>query len=473
MTKLDFQTHLQTILPHDQWEDFWNTCYRPLKKSLTINPVKISKQEFEQYACDQWWTLQAHPYLADSTTYYIDRDDTSIALGNHWMHQCGLYYIQELAAATAAPLLEVSPGSIVLDMSASPGGKSAQLASRLLCAAWDAWPWLLISNDVDQLRIRTLQENLARMGVRNGATTKIDGTKIGQLYPEYFDAILVDAPCSGEGTAFKSSEVYDHRTISDIKKIVGLQTNILISAIKALKVWGSLIYSTCTLNTLENEGVLTTILEQFSECMRLQSINRHICNPWILVAPDLAYSKDTIRLRPHVHHTGGFFISKLTKVAPYGDSTSLHQSSQQNRNNSIDAHKTKRIRTYMEEYYGLAFDPKHYILSMQGDDCYLSCSEALHTPVHLMRHGIKIGKYIRDTWIPHHFLGCHWWHTATRSVLDITDVQAQQYVHGESIDGNALWFDIAHPFALLRRRGTWIGVVKRVQGERKSKFSLT
>lgn len=94
----------------------------------------------------------------------------------------------------------------------------------------------MISNDVDQLRIRTLQENLARMGVRNGATTKIDGTKIGQLYPEYFDAILVDAPCSGEGTAFKSSEVYDHRTISDIKKIVGLQTNILISAIKALKV---------------------------------------------------------------------------------------------------------------------------------------------------------------------------------------------------------------------------------------------
>ncbi len=159
------------------------------------------------------------------------------------------------------------------------------------------------------------------MGVRNGATTKIDGTKIGHLYPEYFDAILVDAPCSGEGTAFKSSEVYDHRTISDIKKIVGLQTNILISAMQALKVGGSLLYSTCTLNILENEGVLATLLDQLAGCISLQSIRREECDPGMLVAPDLAYSNDTIRLRPHVHRTGGFFISKLTKTAPIGDST--------------------------------------------------------------------------------------------------------------------------------------------------------
>jgi 16S rRNA (cytosine1407-C5)-methyltransferase len=131
MIAKNYKELISTLLPDAQQDLYFLMCQKPLKKSLTINPTKISPKAFEQFAKENSWILEKHPFLKDSYSYYIDRDDTSIALGNHWMHQCGFFYIQEIAASTPAYLLNLPSNGIVLDIAASPGGKTSQLANKL------------------------------------------------------------------------------------------------------------------------------------------------------------------------------------------------------------------------------------------------------------------------------------------------------------------------------------------------------
>jgi 16S rRNA (cytosine1407-C5)-methyltransferase len=465
MIAKSFKELISTLLPDTQQEQYFQYCQKPLKKSLTVNPVKINSEQFEQYAHEQWWTLEKHKFLEESYSYYIDRDDTSIALGNHWMHQCGFFYIQEIAASTPAYLLELSSHALVLDIAASPGGKTSQLANN-----W--WSWLVIANDIDTLRIRTLSENLRRMGCRNTATSKLDGMKRGEKYPELFDAVLVDAPCSGEGTGFKSDDALTHRRIEEIKKIAWLQEQILRSAIHTCKVWGEIIYSTCTLNTLENEWVLAKILDEFVWIVTLEQIScigteKGYILPWL----DREQCNKVARFWPHIQKTGGFFVSKLKKIDH--STISLNKDAQKKHTSFYGTHQSpevKRVKQLLKEYYGIVLDPKRFLLFMQGDICFVTSPLVLDLPIQNISTGIALGKLLRDTRVPTHHLGNCLGHLATKNIIDITANQAQEYVSQEELTLE-LHTPSQHPFYLLQRNGKGIGTVKYVQGTWKSKFA--
>lgn len=164
--------------------------------------------------------------------FYIDRDDTSIALGHTLEHIAGYFYVQELAASSSP--FYMSEDTIddsdytILDMSASPGGKTTQLAEYYPNA-------LIIANEIDKSRMRQLHENTDRLGAKNVYVTNFDGRHF-KNYPETFDKILLDAPCSGEGTAYKTDDALKYWNLKNIKRIAKLQYQLLESAFIALKV---------------------------------------------------------------------------------------------------------------------------------------------------------------------------------------------------------------------------------------------
>lgn len=245
---------------------------KPIGKSIRVNTRKITLADFKLHAREQGWTLTDTDI---PEVFLIDREDTTIALGNTVEHVSGWFYIQEVAAAMPPHLLRnesvgkrkqetentkednatflplPSTSSLILDMCAAPGGKTTQLA--------DYFPQsLIIANEVNRTRTPQLFDNLDRMGYDNVAVVSCDG-RFFQNFPDFFDAVLLDAPCSGEGTAFRDSGVIDHWNEKNIDRIAKLQKQLFETAETVVKPSGFLSYSTCTLNKEENENVIVTI----------------------------------------------------------------------------------------------------------------------------------------------------------------------------------------------------------------------
>lgn len=219
-----------------------------------------------------------------------DFDPLERRIGYTLDHLVGNFYIQELAAATSVQVL--SDGQIheenflILDMAASPGGKTTQLSEMYPSS-------FIVANEPTRERIPQLLQNLDRMGSANIGVTLYPGQYFRHT-PETFDRILLDAPCSGEGTLYKGTDATKHWHIKNIKTIARLQEKLLDAAIIALKVGGEMVYSTCSMNQLENEGVLEAIMKKYPDTFEV-IFEKHF---W-----------------PHIDHTGGFFVAKIRKYA--------------------------------------------------------------------------------------------------------------------------------------------------------------
>lgn len=212
-------------------QEFTACLVMPLKKSLRVNTNKISVADFKKCVDGKNWQLTPTGYAKN--TFYIDRtDDLDVSLGNTFEHLAGYFYIQEVAASTspfylANDTVDTLP-YLILDMSASPGGKSTQLAEYFPNS-------IIIANEIDKTRLRALEENTDRMGAKNIFVTNYDGRHF-KNYPEMFDKILLDAPCSGEGTSFKTDDALKFWNLKNIETIARLQLQLLDCALVALKV---------------------------------------------------------------------------------------------------------------------------------------------------------------------------------------------------------------------------------------------
>lgn len=190
--------------------------------------------------------------------YYYDADDRP---GKHPYHDAGLYYIQEPTAMAPAELLMVRPGQRVLDLCAAPGGKSTQIAAKLQGQG------LLICNEIHPARAKSLSENIERMGICNACVTNEPPERMADFFPEYFDRILVDAPCSGEGMFRKNDAACGEWSPENVAMCAERQDGILDCAAGMLRPGGRLVYSTCTFAREEDEGSVERFLgrhEDFS-----------------------------------------------------------------------------------------------------------------------------------------------------------------------------------------------------------------
>jgi 16S rRNA (cytosine1407-C5)-methyltransferase len=253
MAYQDFINYIETTFFKDPREgalgtieDFKKSLFRPLRKTIRLNYNQVDPIEFITRKSAEGWSFTPTP---NPRVFGIDRVDRTLALGSTPEHLRGDFYIQELSASMAVHILtdgltDTRPLRI-LEMASSPGGKTTQLAEHYPAS-------FIVANEFTKDRLNALLDNIERMRALSIGVSGLNGVQFRHM-SEVFDRVLLDAPCSGEGIGFKAEESLKYWNIKNVRTIARLQSKLLIAGLSTLRVGGELLYSTCTLNLLENE----------------------------------------------------------------------------------------------------------------------------------------------------------------------------------------------------------------------------
>ena len=242
-----FEAKMKSLLG-DQYEAFKETYEQHPQAGIRINTLKVTPEDFRKIS-----PFELEPIPWCPTGYYVP-DGTRP--GRHPYYHAGLYYIQEPSAMAPVELLQVEPGDRVLDLCAAPGGKSTQIAAKL------SGRGVLVSNDLHPDRTKALAKNLEMYGVRNAVVLNDHPDRIAAAFPAYFNKILIDAPCSGEGMFRKDEDMLKYWQEDSPMKYAGMQKEILQAAAAMLCKGGTIVYSTCTFSPEENEGMIALFLKE-------------------------------------------------------------------------------------------------------------------------------------------------------------------------------------------------------------------
>jgi len=310
MKKLNQNTalhdYLDILLGADK-ETFLQASAEP--RAIRINTLKMEADDFKKRL-----TKQGVEYRVLSfNTIGLEIVKDHIPLSHTIDFFLGYFHYQGIASQIPALVLDVQPGQRVLDIAAAPGSKSTQLAAMMHNKG------ILILNDLSHQRLQALNVNAQRAGIINQVILNLAGERISKIYPSWFDKVLVDAPCSALGTLAGSPEVASWWSMEKLNKLCISQKQLLISAYKALKVGGELVYSTCSIAPEENEMLIDWILDHYP----LQVIDIPKQPDFPGSAGMVAYRgqsfrsdlQKALRLYPHQHGTEGFFVIKLKKIA--------------------------------------------------------------------------------------------------------------------------------------------------------------
>jgi NOL1/NOP2/sun family putative RNA methylase len=307
-----FLERMKLLLPDKQdFDSYMEILKKEPCRSLRCNTLKIPAHELKKRLEEKGWKIKI-PFKDFPEIMIVSSELQPGELGRAIEHLLGYYYIQELASML--PVLALNPVSDerVLDLCASPGSKTTQIASRMENKG------LLIANEVKIGRIMILASNTERCGVMNMIITRRDGIALCKRFKEenfLFDKILLDAPCSGEGTIRSTPKTFEMWNIKTIENLPKLQKSLIASAIEILKPGGELVYSTCTHAPEENEGVVDFALKNFN--VKAEKVNLPIkTRPGITSWKGEEYSKDvrlSCRVYPQDNDTEGFFIAKMRK----------------------------------------------------------------------------------------------------------------------------------------------------------------
>ena len=249
--------HLGLLLPDEKERRAFADCSRtPLPPSLRINPLIAQAEQLHSTLAER-----GHPVPWCSNGYAFPASETR--LSHTVEHAAGAYYLQATAPMLAVETLAPQPGERVLDLCAAPGGKTTQLAAHMRNSG------LLIANEMSKKRIPALVGNLERCGVGNAVITQAQGTMLARHFHNFFDRILVDAPCSGDGIVRKDLSMLRYWSPDDAQRQAQTQTGLLRAAFHMLRPGGTLVYSTCSLSVEENEHVLLALLQRYGDAVEL------------------------------------------------------------------------------------------------------------------------------------------------------------------------------------------------------------
>ena len=260
-----------------EWEAFLEACSLPPKRGLRLNLQKVEANP--DFPLEKWkenWKLEE--LVKDSTREYLCDEEylqsIGVQIGHNAYHEAGLYYIQDPSAMSVVPYMEIRPFDRCLDLCASPGGKSLQMADRLKTEEGG----ILLSNEFIMERAKNLSKNVERMGYSHVAVSSCSVEELEAQFPAFFSRILVDAPCSGEGMFRKNPEAIADWSLEKVSQCAGLQRDILGHALGMLREGGLLAYSTCTFSEEENEEMREWILDKHPELSFLRDKHLYFHN---------------------------------------------------------------------------------------------------------------------------------------------------------------------------------------------------
>lgn len=293
------------------YEKFIECSFSYLNKSIRANTLKISIEDLKQRLEDRW-TLTPVPWCKEG--FWIaykgdEHQEERFDIGNLPEHALGYLYVQDAASMIPPVVLDPQPKDVVLDLCAAPGSKTSQLAAMMRNEG------LLVANDLQASRLPALSINLQRIGSTCTLVTKMAGQRFGKK-GILFDKVLIDAPCSGTGTIRKSLKVLQMWSPKLVKRIAHEQKKLLEAAYEALKPGGTVVYSTCTQEPEENEGVVSWLLKKYpdaeAEPITLDIKRSKPVTEWLGETYDERV-KHTLRIYPYDNDTEGFFVAKLRK----------------------------------------------------------------------------------------------------------------------------------------------------------------
>ncbi len=243
-----FLDHMKNLLGEEEYREFLASFGQGRKNALRVNLLKMTPRQFEAASP---FPVEKVPWTENG--YFVDYRD---APGRHPWYRAGLYYLQEPSAMAPAQLLLVSPGDKVLDLCAAPGGKATELGARL------GGRGILVANEISSSRVRSLVRNIELFGITNAVVTNETPAKLARRFEGYFDRVLVDAPCSGEGMFRKDIDAAKAWYPEKVSECAAVQREIILQAADMLRPGGDMVYSTCTFEPEENELVIAHLLRE-------------------------------------------------------------------------------------------------------------------------------------------------------------------------------------------------------------------
>ena len=473
MKSISYLDMVKEILNESEFFEFEKCYNNPVKKSIKILNHRWYKNNKSDLHNIIYSTISNERDLSESDFSYNWKKYNDVlfatrkknlkpsSLWSHYLHQAWLIYVQEMAASLSVQMLGIQPWDCILDMCAAPWGKSIQIADRLE-------DWFLISNEIDQWRKKALESNLHRCGIFDVWVINQDWCVIWDKFPETFDKVLVDAPCSWEWMQYKSHKKVRQRDEKKSKKLSDLQIQLLISWLKSLKVWGELVYSTCTTNVLENEYVVSEVLKEYWDKIELLPVPLDEKSDWIcswreneILSPENA--KKVARLWPHVHWTGGFFIAKFRKIQSFwtewNEVKNLRHNTQDSSAKASEWEMWEKLSTWwISPISDLDFFISKYTVNIAPKSLIQSHFENKIPNIEIWLPIFKIledkknnsQKLIPLVWIAQIF-----GHLATQNVLEINDEQLKLLMEKRDLNDEKLK-DYEWDFVILR--WNWVGV---------------
>jgi len=392
-----------------------NNEYDAFLKSLEEPPVKAfylnnKKKDVFSYLNQQY--ISKHPIVDNG--YYFDYEH--YPLGKSPFFSCGLYYIQEPSAMLVSHILDIKEDDYVLDMCAAPGGKTCAIASKLSNQG------LMIANDINNLRARILSENVERFALENTIVTNCDPLLFTKSLKGFFDKIILDAPCSGEGMFRKTDKAIKTWSINKINECAYIQKKLMKAAYELLAPEGEIIYSTCTYSTEENEDIINYALDNFD--LKLVPIDKkHGMVSGINM-------EEAVRLYPHHYKGEGHFIA-LLKKGKEGQvqkakllKSNIHKDKQKIVNDFYKDNLNTKIPQYL-------LDNNNHIYAIQP-----------HFPklekIRVLRNGLYLGECKKNYFVPSLALAL----TLTKNDVKRSytfhepDDEIKKYMSGETLQGN-------------------------------------
>ncbi|MCI9080164.1 MAG: RNA methyltransferase [Lachnospiraceae bacterium] len=439
------------IILGNGYNSFISSYNEEKQPGLRINTLKLNIKERDRLP----FHLVNVPWAEEG--FYYNQDERP---GRHPLHEAGVYYIQEPSAMSVASLLEPGEGDFVCDLCAAPGGKSTHIAGRLNGRG------LLVANEISASRAKILSQNIERLGIYNALVCNEPPDRMAGHFPEFFDKILVDAPCSGEGMFRKDTTAVEEWSIENVRMCAARQKEILNCAARMLKPGGVLVYSTCTFSPDEDEDMLVWFLREHKEykvqdwkasgmagSIREQEIKDNIPDsgetgfitggPGSLSQEEEAAVKGALRLWPHKIKGEGHFAVKFIKDSVACDENYIYNINRKKKNtDKKQIYISKKELEEIQKWLGEVFITSdlgwcNERLRFFGDMLYLM-PEGINNieGIKVLRQGLHIAVRKKNRYEPAHALA----KAAVpelpgfaRQYYDCSDGEALQYLHGETI----------------------------------------
>lgn len=442
-----------------EYGDFLKSYAKERHYGLRRNPLKASEKEFIERI-----PFALEPIRWAEEGYYYQAADQP---GRHILHEAGAYYIQEPSAMAVVGILDPKPGEYILDLCAAPGGKSTQIAGRM------AGRGLLVANEIIPNRARVLSQNIERMGIRNCVVCNETPERMVGFFTAFFDRIVVDAPCSGEGMFRKDDTAIAEWSEEHVAMCAQRQYGILSEAAVMLKPGGVLVYSTCTFAPDENEGVVSRFLREHED-FAIEKVPHD--EAFLPGRPDWVQNpveglEYTMRLMPYKLRGEGHYIAVLRRRGSVQETPTEPKVRAGKQVDITEGKRSKEnsVRQFLTDELGLAADwmeRQHGRIQRFGDQIYLVPDAMISMDgMKVLRPGLHLGTEKKNRIEPSHALALAVGAEETDKKMSLSEEEAARYIHGESLS-----CENQKGWTLLTYEGYPLGFGKAANGQMKNHY---